>query len=158
MDLPNAAIPEIEIDFIKEYKNGAATEITSLYTATFTDSSNAGEQNTLECNLVSTNDVDGAQPKYDAVALCKVFNVGGPEWFEDSGTEIQLDLKLHGFVDVNEVLKQADVLGGAVSTVGTTYEDFQPCSAKGDCDAATGSCTCNSGHYGEACEKQSTYY
>merc|ERR1711939_947174 len=40
----------------------------------------------------------------------------------------------------------------------TTYEDFQPCSSKGDCDGATGTCTCNSGHYGEACEKQSTYY
>merc|ERR1712124_14014 len=148
MDLPNFAIPEVEVDAI-EYKDagtGATATTTSLYTVQFTHPSNAGKQNTLTCELVSSSNVDGAQPKYKAVSSCSVYNVGGPEWFDASGEPQTLGLK-------------ANILGASdASNDQTTYEDFQPCSSKGDCDAATGTCTCNAGHYGEACEKQSTYY
>merc|ERR1712222_169188 len=69
-----------------------------------------------------------------------------------------LDLKAT-FAELTTKIKRVDLLGDANSAnAATTYEDFQPCSSKGDCDAATGTCTCNAGHYGEACEKQSTYY
>merc|ERR1712032_1664071 len=124
----------------------------------FTDSSNAGKQNTLTCELVSDSTVNGAQPKYASVSLCKVYNVGGPEWFDESGTALELDLKAT-FAELTTKIKRVDLLGAANSAnAATTYEDFQPCSSKGDYDSATGTCTCNAGHYGEACEKQRTYY
>jgi len=159
MDLPNFAIPEVEVDTIAKKDNGAGASktTTSLYTIQFTDSSNAGKQNTLRCQVVKDNDVAGAQPKYKSVQACEVFNVGGPEWFDESGEALKLTLASFPEIAVQDkatVLKSA----GTAVTAATTYEDFQPCSSKGDCDAATGTCTCNSGHYGEACEKQSTYY
>jgi len=156
MDLPNFAIPEVEVDTVKQVVKGATT--TSLYTVQFTDSSNSGKQNTLECETVSDSNVDGAQPKYDGVDACKVFNVGGPEWYDESGEAVQLVLKDQGFTEVTVSYAQKDIIPGSTANADTTYEDFQPCSSKGDCDGATGTCTCNSGHYGEACEKQSTYY
>jgi len=159
MDLPNAAIPEVEIDTIERLNGGGKT--TSLYTVHFTDSSNSGKQNTLRCNIVDDNNVAGAQPKFAAVEACSVFNVGGPEWFDASGEERTLDLTASGFALITTAQTQAIVLAntaGASSTSDTLYEDFQPCAAKGDCDGSTGACTCNSGHYGEACEMQSTYY
>jgi len=155
MDLPNFAIPEVEVDAVKQVVDGATT--TTLYTVQFTDSSNSGKQNTLECETVSDSTVAGAQPKYTSVAKCAVFNVGGPEWFDNSGEAIQLDLSGHGFPEAKTKYSKTDIITGDANAA-TTYEDFQPCSSKGDCDGATGSCTCNSGHYGEACEKQSTYY
>merc|ERR1712054_94725 len=91
MDLPNFAIPEVEVDTVKEVAVG--TKKISLYTVQFTDSSNSGKQNTLECNLVTSPDVAGAQPKYAKVAECQVYNVGGPEWFAESGKELTLDIK-----------------------------------------------------------------
>jgi hypothetical protein len=159
MDLPNFAIPEVEVDAI-EYTDagtGATATTTSLYTVQFTHSSNAGKQNTLTCEVVTNSNVDGAQPKYDGVEKCEVYNVGGPEWFSTSGEAEQL--KLSGtFTELSDKTK-AQILGAAnTANAQTTYEDFQPCASKGDCDAATGTCTCNAGHYGEACEKQSTYY
>merc|ERR1712176_350875 len=81
---------EVEVDTI-DFSKGAA-ETTSLYTVQFTHSSNAGKQNTLKCQIVTENDFAGAQPKYDSVTLCQVFNVGGPEWFENSGLERTLTL------------------------------------------------------------------
>merc|ERR1711939_1147059 len=72
--------------------------------------------------------------------------------------ELTLDLTPN-FPEVTTAQTKALILGADNSADHTTtYEDFQPCSSKGDCDGATGTCTCNSGHYGEACEKQSTYY
>lgn len=159
MDLPNFAIPEVEVDAI-EFKDdgaGASKTTTSLYTVQFTDSSNAGKQNTLQCELVGSSNVAGAQPKYSAVTACEVYNVGGPEWFDSAGAAQTLGLKAT-FSELDNKLKAA-ILGTAnTANAATTYEDFQPCASKGDCDAATGTCTCNAGHYGEACEKQSTYY
>lgn len=158
MDLPNFAIPEVEVDAIKYTEKG--TKTTSMYTIQFTDSSNSGKQNTLKCSTISDTTVAGAQPNYQAVDLCRVYNVGGPEWYDATGDDKKLSLA-DPFADVTAAQDKAAILGtdaAAKITKGTTYEDFQPCSSKGDCDAATGTCTCNSGHYGEACEKQSTYY
>ena len=159
MDLPNFAIPEVEVDaFPITAGAGGAKTSTSMYTVQFTDSSNAGKQNTLTCELVSDSTVNGAQPKYASVTACKVYNVGGPEWFDDSGDELKLDIAAT-FAELTTKYERKFFLGTAnTANAGTTYEDFQPCSSKGDCDAATGTCTCNAGHYGEACEKQSTYY
>jgi len=159
MDLPNFAIPEVEVDTTQRLTagTGATATTTSLYTVQFTHSSNAGKQNTLRCEVVDNSNVAGAQPKYAAVAKCEVFNVGGPEWFDESGEG--LSLTLASFPEVTAKQTKTLTLGADnPATAATTYEDFQPCSSKGDCDAATGTCTCNSGHYGEACEKQSTYY
>jgi len=171
MDLPNFAIPEVQVDVIERVENADTKDpkkvasVTSLYTVQFTDSSNAGKQNTLTCQVVdgASNNVDGAQPKFAAVAACEVYNVGGPEWFEESGEPTTLTLT-KSFPELavvgvkKEVQTKATVLPGDESNPLTTYEDFQPCASKGDCDGATGTCICNSGHYGEACEKQSTYY
>merc|ERR1712151_759451 len=160
MDLPNFAIPEVEVDTIFQVDKGAgATKTTtSLYTVQFTDSSNSGKQNPLECETVTDSSVAGAQPLYAGVAACRVYNVGGPEWFDDSGEANKLNLK-GVFPEVTADQTKALVLGSTnEANADTTYEDFQPCASKGDCDGATGTCTCNSGHYGEACEKQSTYY
>jgi len=159
MDLPNFAIPEVEVDAI-EFKDagaGASKTTTSLYTVQFTHSSNAGKQNTLECELVGSSNVAGAQPKYSAVTACEVYNVGGPEWFDSAGAAQTLGLKAT-FTELDNKLKAAILGASNTANAATTYEDFQPCASKGDCDAATGTCTCNAGHYGEACEKQSTYY
>jgi hypothetical protein len=150
MDLPNFAIPEVEVDYLSKKTTGSTT--TSLYTVQFTHSSNAGKQNTLQCELITNPNANGAQPKYNPVNDCKVYNVGVPEWFNEDGSQRDLDLTGLG----GEKISMATVKGSG--TASTTYEDFQPCSSKGDCDSATGTCTCNSGHFGEACEKQSTYY
>jgi len=155
MDLPNAAIPEVEIDTIDRVTAG--TDEVSLYSVQFTDPSNAGKQNTLQCNVVTNNNVPGAQPKFAKVSSCAVYNVGGPEWFDASGAPLTLDLTAFG--GFTQAHGRTDILTtNNKATSATTYEDFQPCASKGDCDGATGTCTCNSGHYGEACEKQSTYY
>jgi hypothetical protein len=160
MDLPNFAIPEVEVDALSyvDKGTGSTKTTTSLYTVQFTDSSNSGKQNTLECNLVTDASVNGAQPKYAKVAECQIYNVGGPEWFAESGKELTLDIK-GTFPAITAAQTRVGILGATnTADAATTYEDFQPCSSKGDCDGATGTCTCNSGHYGEACEKQSTYY
>merc|ERR1739848_977933 len=68
-DLPNFAIPEVEVDiFHQKIKTG---KVTSLYTVQFTDSSNSGKQNTLLCNIIHDPSLDGAQPKYTKVDLCR---------------------------------------------------------------------------------------
>merc|ERR1712025_1524956 len=161
MDLPNFAIPEVEVDALPGRTaagSGATATTTSLYTVQFTHSSNSGKQNTLECEVVADSTVAGAQPKYEAVEACRVYNVGGPEWFDESGEQLELSLT-NDFPEVTTA-QTKDLILGPDNTASdeTTYEDFQPRSSKGDCDGATGTCTCNSGHYGEACEKQSTYF
>merc|ERR1711881_337612 len=93
MDLPNFAIPEVEVDVLEvKEDNGPPKTKTSLYTVQFTHSSNSGKQNTLRCEVVDDSNVDGAQPKYEGVKTCKVYNVGGPEWFDEAGTQLELDL------------------------------------------------------------------
>jgi hypothetical protein len=158
MDLPNFAIPEVEVDVL-EVKDDTGPPITktSLYTVQFTHSSNSGKQNTLQCEIVADSNVNGAQPKYEGVSKCEVYNVGGPEWFDEAGTQLKLNLA-PVLTSLGEQTMAKILPNGPTATGETTYEDFQPCSSKGDCDAATGTCTCNAGHYGEACEKQSTYY
>ena len=77
MNVPNFSIPEVEVDAI-EFKDagaGASKTTTSLYTVQFTHSSNAGKQNTLECELVVSSNVAGAHLKYSAVTACEVCNV-----------------------------------------------------------------------------------
>ena len=135
MDLPNFAIPEVEVDTLPEAVNdGGNTKTTSLYTVQFTDSANSGKQNTLECEVVDDSAVAGAQPKYLAVSACEVYNVGGPEWFDDSGEAIELDVS-GTFPDFPALLTKDLILGDVdEANAGTTYEDFQPCSSKGDCD------------------------
>merc|ERR1711920_695783 len=131
MDLPNFAIPEVEVDAIELVAagSGAGKTATSLYTVQFTDPSNAGKQNTLTCELVADSSVDGAQPKYASVSSCEVYNVGGPEWFDESGAAQTLNLKAK-FAELANKQKAA-ILGAAnTANAGTTYEDFQPCSSK----------------------------
>merc|ERR1711904_763898 len=85
-----------------------------------------------ECNLISDSNVAGAQPKYLKTTECQVFNVGAPEWFADDGQANTLDL-----THILSALGSkgiADILPGNTATAQTTYEDFQPCSSKGDCD------------------------
>lgn len=159
MDLPNGAIPEVEVDYLQVSDDAT----TRAYLISFTDPSNAGKQNTLQCNTVANPDSNGAQPKYIATSSCTVYNVGGPEWFSADGTDLTIEVaKLGGpnpASDNTGIFARTDILGSAnTASSDTTYEDFQPCSSKGDCDGATGGCTCRSGHYGEACEKQSTYF
>merc|ERR1719183_2064464 len=45
-----------------------------------------------------------------------------------------------------------------VDPVKSSYPKSAPCANKGLCDAATATCKCANGHYGESCEKQSTFY
>jgi len=113
MDLPNFAIPEVEVDAIEltAAGSGAAKTATSLYTVQFTDPSNAGKQNTLTCELVADSSVDGAQPRYTSVTSCEVYNVGGPEWFDESGEKQTLNLKAKFTELANK--QKADILGAA---------------------------------------------
>merc|ERR1712100_323626 len=152
MDLPNMAVPEVEVDLVFDKLSQGGT--TRAYLVSFTDPSTAGKQNTLKCNAqvaagANTNEA-GSQPKYPSGAACNIYNVGIPEWYTASGGDQTLVIE-------SETKTKADIVGTG-GTSETTYEDFQPCSSKGDCDTSTGTCVCRSGHYGEACEKQSTYY
>ena len=61
MDLTSFATPGVEVDTVKAVTAG--TKTTSLYTVQFTDSSNAGKQNTLKCNTIDSPNVNGAMPK-----------------------------------------------------------------------------------------------
>merc|ERR1711934_1294593 len=144
MDLPNFAIPEVEVDAfpIADAGAGASKTSTSMYTVQFTDSSNAGKQNTLTCELVSDSTVNGAQPKYASVSLCKVYNVGGPEWFDESGTALELDLSDIRRIDYQDQ-KSRSFGRRKFSKRGYNLRRFPTCSSKGDCDSATGTCTCN---------------
>merc|ERR1712072_1415919 len=91
--------------------DGATT--TSLYTVQFTHSSNSGKQNTLECEVVADSTVDGAQPKYNGVDACAVYNVGGPEWFDESGTQQTLSLTT-AFPEVTIAQTKALILPGGI--------------------------------------------
>jgi hypothetical protein len=157
MDLPNFAIPEVEVDILNIANDDDGNLAESMYLVFFTDASNSGKQNTMSCENIVKSNVPGAQPLYKQVTSCAVYNVGGPEWFDDSGAKIE-DVKISDAFAEEDIVTVLGSVRASAITSGTTYEDFQPCSSKGDCDASTGTCTCLPGHYGEGCEKQSTFY
>lgn len=156
MELPNFAIPEVEVDLV-DVDTSTSTTI-HTYVVHFSDAANTGKQNTLECEVIEDSTASGAAPKYNNVDGCAVYNVGQPEWYSDQGTQLQLDTSIAG-VDINYVMSDLipDCLDGALCSE-TAYEEFVPCSNKGLCDTTTGTCVCSEGHFGEACEKQSTYF
>jgi hypothetical protein len=167
MELPNFAIPNVEVD-IMGTSAGTANEF--LYRIHFTDSANTGKQNTLACST-NTNEGEastaGSAPLYDAADSCETFDVGYPEWFDSEGVLSALTTSTSASLSVSDVLGGTNagstedlddvVTAGSDSNV-PTYDSFVPCANKGNCDSATGSCACVDGHYGEACEMQSTYY
>jgi hypothetical protein len=94
--------------------------------------------------------VDGAQPTYKKSTECNIYDVGIPEWFDAAGVE--QSIALSGGVSKSHT----NIFG--VAPTKNDYPKFTPCSNKGLCDTATGKCKCANGHYGESCEKQSTFY
>jgi len=159
MELPNFAIPEVEVDLVAIVNDDtAASQTINTYVIHFSDAANTGKQNTLQCELLEDSSGDGAAPKYTNVDACAVYNVGQPEWYDESGTEISLSTSIggHDFSYSMDDIIPACTSGDACAD--TAYEEFVPCSNKGLCDTATGTCVCSEGHFGEACEKQSTYF
>jgi hypothetical protein len=160
MELPNFAIPEVEVDLVDietQDVSGTATTV-NTYVVHFSDPSNTGKQNTLQCEVIADNTAAGAAPKYANVVECATYNVGQPEWYDDAGNELTLESSIAG-IDITYAMDDLipDCTSGALCAE-TAYEEFVPCSNKGLCDYATGNCVCSEGHFGEACEKQSTFY
>jgi hypothetical protein len=160
MELPNFAIPEVEVDLVDietQDVSGTATTV-NTYVVHFSDPSNTGKQNTLQCEVIADNTAAGAAPKYANVVECATYNVGQPEWYDDAGNELTLESSIAG-IDITYAMDDLipDCTSGALCAE-TAYEEFVLCSNKGLCDYATGNCVCSEGHFGEACEKQSTFY
>jgi len=160
MELPNFAIPEVEVDLVEYHSEDVLGTTTDLktYVIHFSDASNTGKQNTLSCENIADSTSSGAAPKYTNVAGCNTYNVGQPEWFSDDGTELSLESETGGIsrtYSMDDLIPACDA--GALCSE-TAYEEFVPCSNKGICDSSTGTCVCSEGHFGEACEKQSTFY
>lgn len=151
MELPNFALPSIEVDRL----NLGTTDFEN-FLLTFSSELTNGKQNTLKCNQINDPSVSGAQPMYKKGSICKIYDVGVPEWFKDDGSD--------KFIELIKTDGKTNLAGKAQSVIlGTTsakndYPRFQPCSNKGLCDGATATCKCANGHYGESCEKQSTFY
>jgi len=167
MELPNFAIPNVEVD-IMGTSVGSTQEY--LYRIHFTDSANTGKQNTLACSTNTQADTAssaGSAPLYDAADSCETFDIGYPEWFDSEGILSTLTTTAGTNLDVSQALSGTNagsdddltsvVSAGEDANV-PTYDSFVPCANKGNCDSSTGSCACVDGHYGEACEMQSTYY
>lgn len=159
MELPNFAIPEVEVDLVAiDNSNSATSQTINTYVVHFSDAANTGKQNTLQCELISDSSGDGAAPRYTNADDCAVYNVGQPEWFDDAGNELTLSTSLAGHsiaYNMDDLIPACD---SGAACANTAYEEFVPCSNKGLCDHATGTCVCSEGHFGEACEKQSTYF
>merc|ERR1712196_403392 len=70
MELPNFAIPEVEVDLV-DIDTTTATTI-HTYVVHFSDAANTGKQNTLECEVIEDATASGAAPKYSTstVAPC----------------------------------------------------------------------------------------
>ena len=155
MELPNFAIPEVEVDLASIVVDGLTTVYS--YVVHFTDSSTTGKQNTLMCETIADADQAGSAPKYANVDACMTFNVGQPEWYSASGTQLTLENTIAG---VAMTYDMDDLIPDCTGTLcaDTAYEEFVPCSNSGLCDYATGTCVCGEGHFGEACEKQSTFF
>lgn len=152
MELPNFAIPNVEVD---QLSLSSSSSDEHNYRISFVDSANVGKQNTLACNVVSDPSGDGSSPKYSQAADCSVLDVGLPEWFDAAGGDLTSTT-----VGSGQTIDSSEILSDAVDSVsdGLEYDSFVPCANKGLCDSATGTCSCFDGHYGEACESQSTYY
>merc|ERR1711964_196937 len=91
MELPNFAVPEIEVDLLSDTDTTSGNS-NRLFLVYFSDSSSAGKQNTLQCELISDSSVAGAGPKYDQVTSCAVYDVGAPEWFAANGDSRSLSI------------------------------------------------------------------
>lgn len=160
MELPNFAIPEVEVDLVAIDNDSTSGTLTTVntYVVHFSDASNTGKQNTLDCEVVSNSNVPGAAPKYSNVVECRTYNVGQPEWYNEAGQQLTLSTEIAG-VSISYSMEDLipDCNNGAACAQ-TAYEEFVPCSNKGLCDYDTGVCICSEGHFGEACEKQSTYF
>lgn len=172
MELPNFAIPNVEVDLMgtstgTSSTTGGQTEF--LYRVHFSDSSNTGKQNTLSCSTNTDEqsaDTAGSSPMYTATTGCATYDIGYPEWFDTEGGLVSLST-LASSLTISDAL--ADTTAGTQSemddvvTAGSdsdvpSYDSFVPCANKGLCDGSSGNCACADGHYGEACEMQSTYY
>merc|ERR1711912_80693 len=73
MELPNFAVPEVEVDLLDL---GLPTG-EKAYLIHFKDPANAGKQNTLECEPVTSPNVDGAAPWYNPDKTVKTFKLNG---------------------------------------------------------------------------------
>lgn len=156
MELPNYAIPDVEVDQIC-----LGTTAYNTYRLTFSSDLMAGKQNTLDCDTVTDPSVDGASPMYQVAGDCTAINIGDPEWVKADGSQVT-SKNLLGNPATYEKLRQTTqaLKARAAPAKGSSplYAESLPCANKGNCDGATGTCSCANGHFGEACEQQSTYY
>jgi len=154
MELPNMALPSIEVD----KKNLGTTDFQN-FVLTFSSPLTNGKQNTLTCNNVHDSTVQGASPMYVKSPVCHVYDVGIPEWFNAAGSVQPAKLhtnKASQTATTTKDFTHKTIFG--VDPVKSSYPKSAPCANKGLCDAATATCKCANGHYGESCEKQSTFY
>lgn len=154
MDLPNFAIPDIEVDEIDLSTAAGLGASEHVFLVHFTSPANAGKQNTLSCDTIADSSVDGAAPKFDQVDVCHVFHVGNPEWYFPSGVERTFTLN-------QQEVTRTDVLGSDDTIVPsgpyTEYSEFIPCSGRGTCNSETGTCKCAGSATGEGCRLSTTY-
>jgi hypothetical protein len=157
MELPNFAIPEVEVDLVDKIQR-VSGDMIYTYVVHFSDASNTGKQNTLECEVVQDSTASGAAPKYTNPLHCETYNVGQPEWYGADGDELTLKTNFNGYSIDYSMDDLIPACNNGDLCKETAYEEFVPCSNKGTCDEGTGTCVCSEGHFGEACEKQSTFY
>jgi len=152
MELPNYAIPEVEVDLLNlGLPNGE-----QAYLIHFTDPANAGKQNTLECEPVTNPDVDGAAPKYNPVIACHVFHAGVPEWYNADHT--LKGFKLNGKTIARNSVLPPEVLETSDDVLKKqNYKEFIPCSGRGTCNTDSGTCKCAQGASGEGCRISTIY-
>lgn len=157
MELPNFAIPEVEVDLLDLGLPAGQ----KAYLVHFTDPNNAGKQNTLDCEAVANPNVDGAAPKYNPVVACHIFHAGVPEWYNADHT--LKTFKLNGVtVTQSKVLSPQTLLsheGAAAAGLleKQKYKEFIPCSGRGTCNKDTGVCKCDSGATGQGCRISTIY-
>lgn len=151
MELPNFAVPEVEVDLI----DVGLTAGERAYLIHFKDSANAGKQNTLGCETASNPNVDGAAPKYNPVTECRVFHAGVPEWYNPDKTLKTFQLNARAVTQAQVLSAQTLMheLGSGAQDVlkEQKYKEFIPCSGRGTCNTDTGVCKCGSGAAGQGC-------
>ena len=110
------AIPRAEVDTVETVSAG--TKTTSLYTVQFTDSSNAGKQNTHKCDTIDSADVNGAMPQYGKVDVCGAHNVDASEWFDESGQKSHWIFSGDGFTTTGLIDRscESDILSATDKT------------------------------------------
>jgi len=147
MELPNFAVPEVEVDLLALSSLGTGEQ---AYLISFKDPANAGKQNTLECEPVPNPMVNGAAPKYNPVVACHVFHAGMPEWYNPD--ESLKAFKLNGKLVTRDDVLPAEARQLAEDVLKQqTYRDFIPCSGRGTCNTDTGTCKCAEGTTGQGC-------